>query len=273
LADLCRVYSDISFDLAIAMDAPNEADTQLRERARQFAEFLVSSEYSEQYRNAITEMLNADRTRLIVNLDNLRDHSRDFVDNILRDPTNYLPACDTGLHEAISMVSDPTKHDTKGKVFNVGFAGSFGELHVSPRTLRATHLSKMVSLEAIVTRCSLVRPKMVKSVHFCPATNRFTSREYRDGTSSSHLPPTSSITPQQDEEGNPLQIEFGLSTFRDHQRISVQEMPERSPAGQLPRSIDVVLDDDLVDSCKPGDRVQLVGVYRSIGGGGTGTFK
>lgn len=54
-------------------------------------------------------------------------------------------------------------------------------------------------------------------------------------------------------------------------------MPERAPAGQLPRGVDVILDDDMVDRVKPGDRIQLVGIFRSLGnrnaGSGSAIFR
>ncbi|KAG9946899.1 DNA replication licensing factor mcm3, partial [Aureobasidium melanogenum] len=87
----------------------------------------------------------------------------------------------------------------------------------------------------------------------------------------------SSVYPTEDDEGNPLVTEYGFCTYRDHQTISIQEMPERAPAGQLPRSVDVIMDDDMVDRVKPGDRIQLVGIYRSLGNrnaaSGSSTFR
>ena len=73
--------------------------------------------------------------------------------------------------------------DAKDREFHVGFEGSFGDRHVNPRTLKSEYLGNMVCCEGIVTRCSLVRPKIVKSVHYCPATNKSLEKKYTDFTS------------------------------------------------------------------------------------------
>jgi replicative DNA helicase Mcm (EC 3.6.1.-) len=50
------------------------------------------------------------------------------------------------------------------------------------------------------------------------------------------------------------------STFIDYQKAVVQERPEEIPPGQLPRQLEVVFEDDLVDVARPGDRVKIVGI-------------
>ncbi|XP_061478298.1 DNA replication licensing factor MCM3 isoform X2 [Rhineura floridana] len=160
--------------------------------------------------------------------------------------------------------------------FYIGLEGSFGSKHVTPRTLTSQFLSCIVCVEGIVTKCSLVRPKIVRSVHYCPATKKTIERRYTDMTSLEPFPSTA-VYPTKDEENNPLETEFGLSTYKDHQTITIQEMPEKAPAGQLPRSVNIILDDDLVDKVKPGDRVQVIGTFRCLpgkkGGYTSGTFK
>ncbi|XP_008294420.1 DNA helicase MCM9 [Stegastes partitus] len=47
---------------------------------------------------------------------------------------------------------------------------------------------------------------------------------------------------------------------RDYQEIKIQEQVQRLTVGSIPRSVVVVLEDDLVDSCKSGDDVTVYGV-------------
>ncbi|THD24321.1 Dna replication licensing factor mcm3 [Fasciola hepatica] len=142
---------------------------------------------------------------------------------------------------------------------------SFGSKHVTPRTLNASLLGHMVCLEGIVTKASLIKPKVVCSVHYCPTTKKSIERRYADLTSLEAYP-SSGVYPTKDDEGNLLETEYGLSIYQDHQSLTVQEMPETAPAGQLPRSVDVLLDNDLVDAVQPGDRVQVIGQYRCLPG-------
>ncbi|VDP99729.1 unnamed protein product [Trichobilharzia regenti] len=84
---------------------------------------------------------------------------------------------------------------------------------------------------------SLIRPKIVCSVHYCPATKKTIERRYAD-LSSLEPYPSSGAYPTKDDEGNLLETEYGLSVYSDHQTVTIQ----------------------------PGDRVQIVGYYRCLPG-------
>jgi DNA replication licensing factor MCM3 len=144
----------------------------------------------------------------------------------------------------------------------------------------SSSLRQLVCVEGVATKVSTVKPKVIRSVHYCPKTDKHLERDYVDATdpllglkrvdNSGQVIPnsvvniTTSVQPTKDKEGNTVEHEYGLSVYKDYQTISLQEMPERAPMGQLPRSVELVLEHDLVDRIKPGDRVMVVGVFRAL---------
>ncbi|KAG9688619.1 DNA replication licensing factor mcm3, partial [Aureobasidium melanogenum] len=261
------------------MDGLQLRDEAVRDRIRAAEEFLDPNDpRARSYRADILVMLGRSSRRLAVSLDEIRQHSTEMAEGILNQPFDFSQAFDRAVKNIVNALPGRPPHETDpDTMYYCAFYGSFGQFATNPRTLSSQHLNHMVSLEGIVTKCSLVRPKVVKSVHYNENKSSFHFREYRDQTMTMNGAASSSVYPTEDDEGNPLVTEYGFCTYRDHQTISIQEMPERAPAGQLPRSVDVIMDDDMVDRVKPGDRIQLVGIYRSLGnrnaGSGSSTFR
>ncbi|CAL5213813.1 unnamed protein product [Lathyrus oleraceus] len=234
---------------------------------REFADFLDQDIGKSIYMDEIKALINHKRRRLIVNISDLHNY-QDLGNRILRNPSEYMQSFCDAVTDAVRAI-DP-KYLKEGEHVLVGLEGPFVSRRVTPRDLLSEFIGSMVCVEGIITKCSLVRPKVVKSVHFCPTTGSFTSRDYRDITSNLGLP-TGSVYPTRDENGNLLVTEYGLCKYKDHQTLSMQEVPENSAPGQLPRTVDVIAEDDLVDSCKPGDRVAIVGIYKALPGKSKGS--
>ncbi|XP_020289974.1 DNA replication licensing factor Mcm3 [Pseudomyrmex gracilis] len=251
-----------------------EIDQHLQLITREYIDFLDDAEDQGIYATAVKNMIQENKYRLVVNVNDLRRKNPNRTASLLNNSFVEQLAFQNALYQYVSNVDiDFAKQQ---KEFFVAFEGSFGNKHVTSRTLTSRYLGNLVCMEGIVTKCSHVRPKVVRSVHYCDVTKTVLERAYSDLTSLEAFP-HSAIYPTTDEQGNALETEFGLSTYKDHQTLTIQEMPEKAPAGQLPRSVDVICDNDLVDMCKPGDRVQIVGNYRCLpgkhGGYTTGTFR
>ncbi|CAI5755921.1 unnamed protein product [Candida verbasci] len=56
--------------------------------------------------------------------------------------------------------------------------------------------------------------------------------------------------------------------YRNYQRITLQEAPGSVPAGRIPRHREVILLSDLVDGAKPGEEIEIVGIYKNDYDGG-----
>lgn len=251
-----------------------EIDQRIIEIQREYLDFLDDGEDQGIYQQQVRDMITNNEIRLKININDLRRKNPKRALTLINESFEECVAFQRALKEFVASI-DQT-YSKQHEEFFVGFEGSFGAKHVTPRSLTSRFLGNMVCVEGIVTKCSLIRPKVVRSVHYCPVTKKFMERKYTDMTSLEAVP-SSGVYPTKDEDGNLLETEFGLSVYKDHQTFGIQEMPEKAPAGQLPRSVDIICDNDLVDNCKPGDRVQVIGMYRCLpgkkNGFTTGTFR
>ncbi|CAE6216179.1 unnamed protein product [Arabidopsis arenosa] len=185
------------------MDVPEE--TRLRHK-RDFIQFLDNM-----YMDEIKALVQQKRHRLIVNISDIHHYFRDSASRILKNPNEYMQSFCDAATEATRGI-DP-KYLKEGELVLVGFEGYFVSRVVTPRELLSEFIGSMVCVEGIVTKCSLVRPKVVKSVHFCPSTGEFMNRDYRDITSHAGLP-TGSVYPTRDDKGNLLVTEYGLCKYK-----------------------------------------------------------
>ncbi|VEU33795.1 unnamed protein product [Pseudo-nitzschia multistriata] len=272
----------------------DEYDNFLRQERFQYVDKIstVLDDYAHRSKSLNVEGWGCPRVE--IRMAELRSMGNGGLSQRLRtDPLPHIRALESACHE-VAVEARPG-YDKNGIKIKVAFSGPVGAKPMSPRSLTSSSLRQLVCVEGVATKVSAIKPKIVRSVHYCPETKQHLEREYRDATDPElglhaidaqgrELPDrmigiTPTAFPQKDKDGNPLETEFGLSEFKDHQTVVLQEMPERAPMGQLPRSVELILDHDLVDKIKPGDRVQIVGVYRALSrsgnnpSGGGGAFK
>lgn len=202
---------------AMALDSMQLRDEAVRDRVRAATEFLDPTDpRARSYRGDIVTMLNRHQRRLTVSLDDLRSHNRELAEGILFEPFDYSVAFDQALKNIIDTLPNRAAFETDEEtMYYVAYSGSFGENACNPRTLNSSLLNRMVCLEGIVTRCSLVRPKVVKSVHWNENKGMFHFREYRDQTMSVGKPGSLSVYPQKDDEDNPVSLYIRLDVSSD----------------------------------------------------------
>lgn len=123
------------------------------------------------------------------------------------------------------------------------------------RDLRQVDLNNLVRVSGVVTRRTSVYPQMKSVVYDCNSC----------GASTLSLPVENGV------ESRPMQCAvcqargFKINTqkteYENYQKVTLQETPGSVPAGRVPRYKDVILLGDLIDVARPGEEVDLSGIY------------
>ena len=126
------------------------------------------------------------------------------------------------------------------------------------RSIRQAHLNSLIKVTGVVTRRTGIFPQLKLAHYTCNKCSAGIGPFVQDAIE------TFSITncPECQSKG-PFSLNTEETIYRNFQRVSIQESPGSVPAGRLPRSKDVILLWDLVDSIKPGDEIELTGIYRN----------
>jgi DNA replication licensing factor MCM2 len=61
-----------------------------------------------------------------------------------------------------------------------------------------------------------------------------------------------------------FEIDDATTVYRNYQRITIQEPPSSVPPGRLPRTKEVVLFDDNAGRVRPGEEIDITGVYKHV---------
>lgn len=131
-------------------------------------------------------------------------------------------------------------------------------VHHTLRQLRQSHLNCLVRVSGVVTRRSGVFPQL-KYVKFdctkCGITLGPFQQESNVEVKITYC--------QGCQSRGPFTLNSEKTVYRNFQKLTLQESPGTVPAGRLPRTREVILLWDLIDKAKPGEEIEVIGIYRN----------
>lgn len=232
------------------------AKSAIQKRFRQFLRTFTDNKGHLVYHERILELGKSNKSSLEVNWDHL---SRSETPPILalwvvECPAQMLPI----LHQVArkEVLREFPSYDLISDQIFVRLAS----LPVADnlRDLRQTHLNALIRVNGVVTRRSSTMPQLLYTKYNCTKCGSLLGPFAQDGSVKEVKPTT---CPECQTEKGSFTLNMEQSTYRNYQTINLQETPGSIPPGRLPRSREVILLNDLVDSVRPGDEVAITGIY------------
>ncbi|KAM9316658.1 DNA helicase MCM9 [Gastrophryne carolinensis] len=203
---------------------------------------------------------------VIVNAMTLFETNMEVGDYFNAFPNEVLPVFDNALRRAAMILMQQNsqrdrlimKQNLHARITGLPVCPELTREHI-PRTRDVGHF---LSVTGTVIRTSLVKVLEYEQDFMCNKCKHIMTVKADFEQCYAFTPPTSCTN----EEGcnsskfTCLSDVSSPASCRDYQEVKIQEQVQRLSVGSIPRSMVVVLEDDLVDSCKSGDDVTVYGV-------------
>ena len=206
------------------------------------------------YEQRIIENCSNNKQTLEVNYPHLHKFNKYLAEWTLEHPSLVLPHLN---EQALYLICEifPNYEKIHSQIF-VRLRECPSVLNL--RDLRTVFLDSLITIRGVVTKRTNVFPYLKKMVFFCTKCGEKKGPFWYN--SSDDLKLGSCLICQ---ASGPYKLVESETSYRNYQKLTVQESPGSVPPGRLPRQKEVLLFDDLVDTTRPGDEVELTGVYTS----------
>jgi len=204
------------------------------------------------YFNRINDMMASNSTHVVVDYIDLDTNKPDLTKLITDTPDEMFDAFNKAVYSILREIHYDYAQEIKDKI-----KVRIGNYSVQKglREINAEVINKLISVPGMVVRTSEIKPLAKKIAYACLNCNTLNEAQLKGLT----LKKPMRCTQCSEKE---LEMDPENSYFTDFQLVRLQELPEDLPAGQLPHYVEVTVMDDLVDRCRPGDRVLLTGIVR-----------
>lgn len=174
-------------------------------------------------------------------------------------PQEIVPIMDLVVHQEFSRLFGEIGDEEEEHKVNRIQVRVFNLKDVSTmRDLDPSDVDKLVAIQVMIVRVSGIMPDLKVAFFKCSVCNNTEEVMVDRG----HVEQPTRCT--RCESNHSSEMVHNRSIFSDKQIIKMQEDPENIPEGATPQTITLHAFDNLVDVAKPGDRVQVTGIYNAV---------
>lgn len=204
------------------------------------------------YFDRINNLMAANSTSLVVDYIDFDTFKPDLAKLITDEPDEMFDAFNRAIFNILYEIHPDYANETQN---NIKVRMGNYTVQKSLREINAEVINKLVGVSGMVVRSSEVKPLAKKIGYRCLNCSEITEAQLRG------LVLRKPIRCGKCSEKE-LEMDPDTSIFIDFQMVRLQELPEDLPAGHLPHYLEVTIIGDLVDQCRPGDRILLTGIVR-----------